>query len=383
MHHSTTARSARHGGFSPLARLTVLAGLIVATLALVMPTAAYAHDGTSEALILTVDQGRVVGTGLVEFAELGLEDTSGDGLIDATELSEQEAAVAATLVGTIRENVTLTVNGEVLEIIGAGLSFQGSSTDTELAASEYVGVAFASAEFEGELDELAVTWTFPSPSNAILLSDAEGAVLGHLSEEGAVSFTLGAWATASSFLLQGFEHIQLGPDHLLFLVVLALGVVGVKKGRAVWWPAIKLVTAFTVGHAISLCLAYFSIVSIPAGIVEPLIALSIVAASVLALRRKAGEYRWWIAGVVGLVHGLGFASSLSELGLVTSDHVIALICFNLGIDIAQTIVVLLVLAVAAVLTRLVPKRFEIIRVSASIAIGLIGLYWTVTRVWPF
>lgn len=72
--------------------------------------------------------------------------------------------------------------------------------------------------------------------------------------------------------MQGFEHIQLGPDHLLFLIV--------------------LVTAFTVGHAISLCLAYFGIVSVPADIIEPLSAVSIVAAAVLALRRKAGEYRW-------------------------------------------------------------------------------------------
>ncbi|MGJ8722765.1 MAG: hypothetical protein ACSHW9_13080, partial [Salinibacterium amurskyense] len=80
MRTTTKERPVEHGGFSPLARLTVLAGLVIAALAFIMPTAVYAHDGTSEALILTVDQGRVVGTGLVEFAELGLEDTSGDGL---------------------------------------------------------------------------------------------------------------------------------------------------------------------------------------------------------------------------------------------------------------------------------------------------------------
>ncbi|PJJ78275.1 hydrogenase/urease accessory protein HupE [Salinibacterium amurskyense] len=358
--------------------------LAATVVAVIVPTAAWAHDGTSEALTLTVDQGRAVGTGLVEFAELGLEDTNGDGLIDATELSEQEATVAATLVETLRDNVTLAVNGEELSIIGAGLSFRNtdSSTDSELEASEYVGVAFASSEFEGDLNELTVSWSFTSPSNAILFSDADSAILGHLSDDGVVSFALGTWATATSFLMQGIDHIQFGPDHLLFLIVLALGVVGVKKGRAVWWPAVKLVTAFTLGHAISLCLAYFGLVNIPAGVVEPLIALSIVAAAVLALRRKAAEYRWWIAGVVGLVHGLGFASSLSSLGLVTSDHVIALITFNLGIDIAQTVVVLIVLAVALLLMRWVPKRFEILRIIVCVAIGIMGLFWTITRVLP-
>ncbi|MBH0055095.1 HupE/UreJ family protein [Salinibacterium sp. SWN167] len=392
MHASRTTSAAHRGGLSPLAKFTAVAGIVLATLSLAVPTAAWAHDGTSEALIFSIDEGRVVGTGLVEFSALGLEDTSGDGLIDATEVSEQEATVATTLVDTIRDNVTIAVNGEELSIIGAGLSFQSTSATTDTTAetetdanaavdaSEYVGVAFATSAFEGETNEIAISWSFSSPSNAILLSDSDSAVLGHLNDDGEVLFSLGTWATATSFLVQGFEHIQLGPDHILFLVALGLGVLGVKTGRAAIWPAVKLVTAFTVGHAISFSLAYFNLVSVPAAIVEPLIALSIVAAAGLALRRKGGDFRWWIAGLVGLVHGLGFASSLSSLGLVTSEHAVALIAFNLGIDLAQTAVVLLVLAVAALLTRLLPKGFEIIRIIICVAIGAMGLFWTVTRV---
>lgn len=339
---------------------------------LMAPAAAWAHDDTSGALVLTVDQGRVVGTGKVEFAELGLEDTTGDGLIDSTELSQQEASVAPTLVGMVRDHVALEVNGASLPIIGAGLSLQGSGAEADPAASEYVGVAFVSGAFTGDLRLLNLAWSYSSPNNAIVFSDIEVAVLGHLREDGAVSFTLDGWATASSFLHQGIEHIRLGPDHLLFLVALALGVLGVRSGRAAIWPAVKLVTGFTVGHTVSLCLAYFNVVSVPAAIVEPLIALSIVAAAVLALRRKVGDYRWWIAGIVGLVHGLGFASSLSSLGLATTDHVIALVSFNLGIDLAQTVAVVLVLIASALLTRVLPKRFEIIRISACVAIGVMA-----------
>ena len=371
-----------------------MAGIVLAALALTVPTAAWAHDGASEALIFTIDQGRVVGTGLVEFSELGLKDTSGDGLIDAAELSKQEATVASTLVDTIRENVTVSFNGEALSIIGAGLSLPspGATTDTTVdadteadvavEASKYVGVAFASSAVEGDTNEIAISWSFSSPSNAILLSDADSAVLGHLNDDGEVSFALGTWATASSFLVQGFEHIKLGLDHILFLVALGLGVLGVRSGRAAIWPAVKLVTAFTVGHAVSFSLAYFNLVSVPPGIVEPLIALSIVAAAGLALRRRGGAFRWWIAGIVGLVHGLGFASSLSGLGLVTSEHAAALIAFNLGIDLAQTAVVLLVLGVAALLTRLLPKRFETVRIIVAIVIGVMGLFWTITRILP-
>jgi hydrogenase/urease accessory protein HupE len=385
----------QRGGLSPLARLVALAVTVLAALMLVVPTAAWAHDDTGEALIFSIDEGRVVGTGLVEFSELGLEDTSGDGLIDGTELSDQEASAAATLVDTIRDNVTIAVNGEELSIIGAGLSFQSvrTTTDTSAAsetdadaavdASEYVGVAFASSVFKGGTNEIAISWSFGSPSNAILLSDADGAVLGHLNDNGEVSFTLGPWVTATTFLVQGFEHIQLGLDHILFLVALGLGVLGVKSGRAAIWPAVKLVTAFTVGHAISFSLAYFNLVSVPAGIVEPLIALSIVAAAALALRRKGGEFRWWIAGLVGLVHGLGFASSLSSLGLVTSEHAVALIAFNLGIDLAQTAVVLLVLAIAALLTRMMARRFETVSIIVAIVIGVMGLFWTIARIFPF
>ena len=97
---------------------------------------------------------------------------------------------------------------------------------------------------------------------------------------------------------------------MLFLAVLTFAVVGSTVSRATTRRVVTLVTAFTVGHATSLCLAYFDVVSIPAQWVEPAISLSVVAAAVLAIRGKGDTIRPWIAALVGLVHGLGFASSL-------------------------------------------------------------------------
>ena len=102
-----------------------------------------------------------------------------------------------------------------------------------------------------------------------------------------VDFSLGTWSSATSFFDLGIEHIRFGPDHLLFLLVLTLAVAGTTVTRATTWRTVKLVTAFTVGHAVSLCLAYFDLISVPAGLVEPAISLSIVAAAVLAIRGRA------------------------------------------------------------------------------------------------
>ncbi len=232
------------------------------------------------------------------------------------------------------------------------------------------------------MSELSFAWDFNSPDDTVVVSDTESAVVGSLSADGTVTFTLDAWTTATSFLHQGIEHIRSGLDHTLFLIVLTLGVVGAQLTRTTAWRVIKLVTAFTVGHAVSLCLAYFDLLPVPAQIVEPAIALSIAGAAALALRSKPGRHPWWIAGVVGLVHGLGFASSLADLGLATADHATALLAFNLGIDLAQVAVVAAVMATYALLQRLLPRRVQYVRLAACLAIGAVGLFWTVTRLIP-
>ena len=152
-----------------------------------------------------------------------------------------------------------------------------------------------------------------------------------------------------------------------------------RVSRTTTRRVVKLVTAFTMGYATSLCLAYFDIVSIPAQWVEPAISLSIVAAAVLAIRRKGDTIRPWIAAAVGLVHGLGFASSLTGLGLATNNEVGALVAFNVGIDVAQTMVVLMVTGAIWVASKLLAERHDWARIVVCGSVGLIGLTWTVSR----
>ncbi|MEQ1737686.1 MAG: HupE/UreJ family protein, partial [Rhodoglobus sp.] len=280
----------------------------------------------------------------------------------------------------VAENLHLQVNGEDLSIIGTGLALPSESFASTFAETEYVGLAFASAAIPEPISEIAVGWEFTSPTGDMVVSSTEWAMLGHLGSDQSATFTLDAWSTARSFALQGLDHIWSGLDHLLFLVVLTLGVVRAQLTKTAFWRVIKLVLAFTVGHAVSLVLSYFGLVTVPAAIVEPAIALSIVGAAALALRRKGGVHRWWIAGAIGLIHGLGFASSLADLGLVTQDHAIALLTFNLGIDAAQTAVVIVVMGVYALVARFLPRYVNVVRIVACIAIGVTGLVWTVTRI---
>ena len=341
---------------------------------------AWAHDSTSGALTLTIDSDRIVGTALVDFSELGLVDSSGDGVIDADELDAQESSVSADLVDLVSEHLRLDVNGAELSIIGTGLALPTDSFESTYTQTRYVGLAFASAAFVGSISELGVSWGFTSPTSSVVVSSTEWAMLGQLGDDDSATFTLDGWSTARSFALQGIQHIGSGFDHLLFLVVLTLGVVRQRVTRVTFWRVIKLVTAFTVGHAASLALSYFGLVTVPAAVVEPAIALSIVIAAMLALRRTGGVHRWWIAGVIGLVHGLGFASSLAGLGLATRDHAIALLSFNLGIDLAQTVVVIAVMGAFALLVRLTPQTAERVRGATCVAIGAIGIVWLVTRI---
>ncbi len=337
---------------------------------------ASAHDGSSDAVELSVTERRVLAAAPVAFDELGYRDTSGDGLLDAAEMDAQEASVAPGLVAAVRDHVRVTIDGQEVDIIGAG----PAPAVAQHTASEYVQVLLATGPHDGQVSEIGLAWSFTSPSDQVLLSGADGAVATRLGEAGTAAISLGLASTVGSFLVTGVDHVRSGLDHLLFLVVLTFAVIGATVSRATTWRVVKLVTAFTLGHATSLCLAYFDVVSVPAALVEPAISLSIVAAAVLAVRRRGDAIRPWIATLVGVVHGLGFASSLGDLGLGTDHQVLALAAFNLGIDVAQTVVVLLVTLAIWLSTRLLPERHRWIRLAVCGGAGLVGLGWAASLV---
>src|SRR5262249_11120779 len=131
-------------------------------------------------------------------------------------------------------------------------------------------------------------------------------------------------AQAWTYLRDGAGHICKGPDHVLFLLALLLPAVlrredGAWKGASAFRPAalniVKIVTAFTIAHSVTLSLAVLGIVTAPARVVEPLIAASVIAAAVNNVRPWFGDRGWMVAFGFGLVHGLGLASGLIEFGL--------------------------------------------------------------------
>ncbi|MEZ4326534.1 MAG: HupE/UreJ family protein [Polyangiales bacterium] len=207
------------------------------------------------------------------------------------------------------------------------------------------------------------------------------------------------WELGGAFLWEGMLHFALGYDHVLFLLSLLLGVgllrhpsgearapVGPSEvkapspHRALLAQLAWLVTAFTVGHSVTLALAALEVVVLPSQPVEVAIAASIVAVAVhtaLAPQRRGGLPL--VAGGFGLIHGFGFSSVLRELGLPAGDTVLALVAFNVGIELAQLAFVALVLGPLLRLGR-TPWYEPVVVRGGSVVIALMASYWVVERV---
>ena len=185
----------------------------------------------------------------------------------------------------------------------------------------------------------------------------------------------GRFAVWRAFTLSGIHHIVIGPDHVLFVVGLLL--LGGSLSRL-----LLIVSAFTVGHSITLSLATLGIVQPPAHIVEPAIALSIVyvGADNLLVGEHGRDTRAWVALFFGLVHGFGFASVLREIGLPSKSMALSLFSFNLGVEIGQAVIVLIVASALAALKRRSPAAFRRMTLAGSIVVIAAGVYWFVERV---
>jgi hydrogenase/urease accessory protein HupE len=186
------------------------------------------------------------------------------------------------------------------------------------------------------------------------------------------------FATMQRYLVTGIEHIFLGYDHIAFLVGVVLW-----ARRIV--PVIKIVTAFTIAHSITLSLAALNIVVIPSIVVEPAIAASIVFVAMENFFSRDIDGRWRVTFVFGLIHGFGFAGALREVGLPANAIVTALAAFNVGVEIGQVAIVSLVVPGLMALDRLMatdqakPVRATSLVYGLSVLISLLGSYWLVTR----
>jgi hydrogenase/urease accessory protein HupE len=184
----------------------------------------------------------------------------------------------------------------------------------------------------------------------------------------------GAIEVMKTFIPSGIHHIMIGPDHILFLIGLLL------LGGS-WVALLKIVTAFTVGHSVTLSLAALNVVTPPATVIEPAIALSIVFVGADNLVRGTGrDLRMWVALVFGLVHGFGFANVLREFGLPREALGWSLFSFNVGVEIGQLAIVLLVMAVLSAIRRRSATLRQRVAFAGSIVVIAAGTYWFVQRV---
>ena len=184
---------------------------------------------------------------------------------------------------------------------------------------------------------------------------------------------------AATYLSFGVEHILLGIDHLLFVLALLLLVKG-------WRRLVATVTAFTVAHSLTLAAATLGYVHVPQRPVEAVIALSIVFVAAELVRLGRGQasltqrWPWVIAFAFGLLHGFGFAGALSEIGLPQQAIPLALLFFNIGVEMGQLLFIAGVVAAGVVARRIVAPLPTWAPQLSAYAIGAVAAFWTIERV---
>ena len=189
----------------------------------------------------------------------------------------------------------------------------------------------------------------------------------------------GRFSVAGVYLKLGIEHILTGVDHLLFILALII----ITRGG---WKLVKTVTAFTVSHSITLTAATLGFVHVPQRPVEAVIALSIVFVACEIVHRRQGcsglteRWPWIVALTFGLLHGLGFAGALSEVGLPQGHIPLALLFFSVGVEIGQLIFIAAVLSLVVVVQRVripIPRWGDFV---PPYAIGTVAMFWIIQRV---
>ncbi len=176
-----------------------------------------------------------------------------------------------------------------------------------------------------------------------------------------------------TFVLQGIHHIAIGPDHILFIVGLVLAGGGALR-------LLKIATAFTIAHSLTLALATLGVANPPPRLIEPLIALSIVWVGIENLRRRSHDLRVPLAFGFGLVHGFGFAGVLREFGLPPGALAASLVSFNLGVEIAQAAIVLTLAPALGWLQHRSPAGSQGVLRAGSAVVILAGGFWLIQRV---
>jgi hydrogenase/urease accessory protein HupE len=349
--------------------LRILLFVIVAVASGVRP--AVAHPVPFSYVDLRLQQDRIEGSVVAHIFDLAhdLNIEPAERLLDPLVAAQQSAAIAQLFAARL----TVVANGVTLTPQWSGAEVVADRQSVKLA------VRYA-APHPGTLAVTASMFPY-DPQHQTFLNIYEGnsltqAILDH----GRTTFEYfagtrqGVLAVVQRFLPAGIHHILIGPDHLLFLIgLLLLG--GTVRQLAV------IVTSFTVAHSITLSLAALNIISPPARIIEPAIALSIVYVGADNLLIRDGrDVRAWIAFAFGFIHGFGFASVLREMDLPSRALGWSLFSFNVGVEIGQLLVVAVVATALAALRARDEAAGRRLAFAGSIVVMAAGAFWFIQRV---
>lgn len=361
---------------------------LLAITLLLLSAPAWAHKPSDSYLLLTVQQNHMEGRWDIALRDLedaiGL-DADGDGAITWGEVRAKHDAIAAYALS----HLTLT-SGET------SCAPQGTRHLIEHHTDGAYEVLLFSTTCPHPIEQLRVDYRLLFDLDAqhkglLRLTHGARTTTAIFSQHNpSQRFTIGegaVWRQIRQYAHEGIWHIWLGYDHVLFLLALLLPAV-LRRIANRWEPApdffsalgevVAIVTAFTVAHSITLSLASLGVISLPSRLIESAIAASVAFAGVSNLYPALTQRRWLIAFLFGLIHGFGFASVLSDLGLPQGSLALSLVSFNLGVEVGQLAIVAVFLPLAYGLRKSWTYQ-RLVLVSGSLGIVALACAWLMER----
>jgi hypothetical protein len=365
--------------------------LLALLLVLLLPTA-WAHKPSDSYLTIDVKAATIEGRWDIALRDLDFAltlDNDGNGELTWGEVRARHADIAAYA----RQHLRVSADDKPCALDIVGVQQIDEHTD-----GMYSVLPLAVQCEAASPSRLTLTYTLFAdldPQHRGLLNlEARGAsrsaVLGP--QQATQSFELGEvnrWRQFTDYVREGVWHIWIGIDHILFLLSLLLPSVLVWQAATKQWQAVnrfreafvdvlKIVTAFTLAHSITLSLAALGVIELPSRLVESVIAASIIVAALNNLWPLVFGRLWMVAFGFGLVHGFGFATVLADLGLPRDALVLALVGFNVGVELGQLAIVMVFLPLAFALRR---TRFyrRWVMVGGSIVISALAAVWFIER----
>ena len=366
-----------------LLRGAALLGLALTT------SASWAHKPSDSYLTLGVAGGRLSGSWDIALRDLDFAiglDADGDGRITWGELRARHTDIAAYAAARLQ----LQADGQACQLslgeqrvdehTDGAYSVLPLQLDCPVAAAQSLTLAYSLfADIDPQHRGLLKLTVDGATRTAILGPQAplQRFELAHASR----------WTQLIDYGREGVWHIWIGFDHILFLLSLLLPAVGLWAGRRwrpvdrfsqAFWDVLRIVTGFTVAHSITLSLAALGLVSLPSRLVESSIAASVVLAALNNVWPLFQGRRWMVAFGFGLLHGFGFASVLIDLGLPQGALALALLGFNLGVELGQLAIVAVFVPLAFALRHSGFYRHAVLT-GGSLLIALLAALWFVER----